>query len=128
MVTTSHATGLEKTLLYVWATVVHTPEYKHDVQLPVGGHAGEVEDEVVVDQGVRLVEEPVLGAVCPDGTRPGHRLTEVTVHRGPGRGLQPLQLAGCGDVEPLGRHKYNTLKVIKRACLKPGAQRGHLPE
>ena len=69
--------------------------------LPVGGDAGEVEDEVVVDVSERRLVEAPLSAVRPDRPRPGDRLTEVHVDRGARRRLDTLQLARRRNVEPL---------------------------
>ena len=60
-------------------------------------------DQVVIDQVVGRVHEPLLLPVGPDGTSPRDGLPEVGEDRRPGGGLQTLQLTGRGDVEPLGR-------------------------
>ncbi len=68
---------------------------------PVGGDAGEVEDEVVVDELVGAVDEAALLGVGADCRRARDGLAEVRVDGRARRRLDALQLPRRRDVEPL---------------------------
>ncbi len=90
-----------QTCVQVFQTVSLSFLLKAQRFLPVGGVAGEEEDEVVVDERLGVLGEALLLAVSADRARARDRLAEVRVDGRPGRRLNALKLPGCGDVKPL---------------------------